>query len=421
MIFFKVFIRRVKSWAKKMRSQYPEACVGALVAVILSTVYAAVRSAEAVKHVVHVVKDGEFKGKPIMGSASSSVNDAKEHAYSKMAAELLAGQKTIADGLQKIDLRVADMEKRITGSPSNSDDPNSTSSMVPATSNGSGLPDIPQRSPSDSYHSEVITSGPDYSRSEQALGDFRLSNRIASRGPDIVTFPVASESSKVELAVTLPVGSYVKAKIIAGTDATAGEPNPVLLQLDYSNILPNQRKLDMSGCFMTAKAQADLSTERVKMKTMKLSCVSKHGMVFEKEVNGYVADDVDNKFAVGGPVNSKQDRVAAMAFLASVVEGVGKAVQQAQTTQQTTPLGGNQSVVTGDDNKYLAGGAAANAAGVVSQWYLKQAENLLPSITVGSGRDVWVVILDNVSLPNDYFKKGTENDARFSYLTRILD
>ena len=175
---------------------------------------------------------------------------------------------------------------------------------------------------------------------------------------------------------------------------------------------------------MIAKSQGDLSTERVQMQATKLSCVSKDGRMFERDVNGFIADDKDNSFAVIGSVNSKQDRVAAMAFLSSVVEGVGKAIQQAQTTQNTTPLGGSQSVVTGDQAAYLGAGGASNAASLVTQWYLKQAQNLLPTINVGSGQDVWIVMQDGVKLPNDYFRKnvkGGSSESIYTYFSRIVD
>ena len=180
---------------------------------------------------------------------------------------------------------------------------------------------------------------------------------------------------------------------------------------------------------MIAKAQGDLSTERVQMQATKLSCVSKRGGMFEREVNGFVADDVDNSFAVIGRVNSKQDRVAATAFLSSIVAGIGKAIQQAQTTQQVTPLGGSQTVLTGDQTKLIAAGGAADAASLVTQWYLKQAQNLLPTINVGSGQNVWVVMQDQVDLPKEYFNQnavsnpvgGPQNASIYSYFTRVAD
>jgi conjugal transfer pilus assembly protein TraB len=251
--------------------------------------------------------------------------------------------------------------------------------------------------------------------------------RDGKPGPSMISFPVKStgKSYLKKPGIILPSGSYVKATLLTGVEAPEGKSYPVLLQLDYAYIIPNDKRLDLAGCFMIAKAQGDLSTERVQMQATKLSCVSKRGGMFEREVNGFIADDTDNSFAVIGNVNTKQDRVAATAFLASIVAGIGKAVQQAQTTSQVTPLGGSQSVLTGDTGKYIAAGGASDAAGMVTQWYLKQAQNLLPTINVGSGQNVWVVMQDQVDLPKDYFhQNGTgdmQNASIYSYFTRVAD
>jgi conjugal transfer pilus assembly protein TraB len=221
--------------------------------------------------------------------------------------------------------------------------------------------------------------------------------------------------------LVLPSGSYVKAKVLTGVEAPEGKTYPVLVQLDFAYIMPNHNRLDLAGCFMIAKATGNLSIERVEMQVTKLSCVSRDGQMFEREVNGFIADDKDNSFAVLGTVNSKQDRVAAMSFLASIVEGVGKAIQQAQTTQQTNALGGSQSILTGNDAKYIGAGGASQAASTVANWYLQQAQNLLPTINVGSGRDVWVIMQDSVSLPETYFKKGDGVHAVYSHFTRMLN
>lgn len=238
----------------------------------------------------------------------------------------------------------------------------------------------------------------------------------------LISFPVASTRKAKKDEITLPSGSYVKAKLLTGVEAPEGRTYPVLLQLDYAHILPNDKKLDLIGCFIIAKAQGDLSTERVQMQATKLSCVAKTGKMFEREINGFIADDSDNSFAVVGKVNSKQGRVASMAFLSSVVEGVGKAIQMAQTKQETDALGGSRSVISGDSGKYIAAGGVSNAASQVTQWYLKQAQSLLPTINIGSGQDVWVVMAEKVSLPKDYFntKRSSGNESVYSYFTNIL-
>ncbi len=244
-------------------------------------------------------------------------------------------------------------------------------------------------------------------------------------GSTMISFPVKGNGKAYlkKPSIVLPSGSYVKAVLLTGVEAPEGKTYPVLMQLDFAYVIPNDKRLDLSGCFMIAKAQGDLSTERVQMQATKLSCISKKTGMFEREVNGFVADDADNSFAVIGRVNSKQDRVAATAFLASIVSGIGKAIQQAQTTQQTTPLGGAQAVITGDQAKYIGAGGASEAASQVTQWYLKQAQNLLPTINVGSGQEVWIVMQDQVDLPKDYFNQnssgGISNASIYSYFTRI--
>lgn len=248
-----------------------------------------------------------------------------------------------------------------------------------------------------------------------------LVSRLKAKGPDLIAFPVKSDV-KTE-GVVLPSGSYVKAKVLTGVDVPEGKTYPVLMVLDFSYVGPNDHKIDLSGCFMIAKAEGDLSTERVQMQATKMSCVSKKGKMFEREVNGFVADDKDGSFAMKGQVNTKQGRVAAMAFIAGVVDGVGKAVQASQTTQSTNPLGGGSSMMTGDAGKYAAAGGASNAAGMVAQWYLQQAQNLAPTVAIGSGRDVWIVMKDKVNLPEEFFKKERKNgdEGIYSYFTRVLE
>ena len=221
----------------------------------------------------------------------------------------------------------------------------------------------------------------------------------------------------------LPAGSYVKAKILTGVDVPEGKTYPVLMVLDFSYVAPNDHKIDLSGCFMIAKAEGDLSTERVQMQATKMSCVSKKGKMFEREINGFIADDKDGSFAMKGKVNSKQGRVATMAFMSGVVEGVGKAVQAAQTTQSSNAFGGGTSIMSGDSTKYAVAGGASNAAGMVAQWYLQQAQNLAPTVEVGSGRDVWIVMKDKVNLPEEFFRKERMdgNESVYSLFTRVLE
>lgn len=247
----------------------------------------------------------------------------------------------------------------------------------------------------------------------------KKTERKRLRSSSIINFPVKNKAKPSELGVRLPSGSFVKGKLLTGIEAPEGKTLPVLMQADYAFVGPNKSRVDLSGCFIIAKSTGNLSIERVEMQTTKISCVAKSGKMFERPLNGYVADGKDNSFAVMGIVNSKRDRVASMAFLSSVVDGIGKALSKAQT-KTTTNQTGSSSEVTGSKVGYVAGSAASQAASTVTNWYLQHAQGLLPTINVGSGQEVWVIMQESVSLPNWYFEKLKPSSELAPFLSNII-
>ena len=394
------FVRDLKVFATAHQRQAPYA----VVAVICLSIYALSKGRDTVREVYRSDKQVEFKDSRILGTQSDSLLEGKERLLFKTVRDLQTGQAELKDLIEKMKLNPT-VAPRAQPSPT---DPSPlptgasvSAALLPTTSKAGETPRIHPT------EERLTTSGTSDHRSRR--GEIGLSGRQRQWGgssaeeASIISFPVRDNPVEKVDAVTIPSGSYVKAKLMTGIEAPEGKTYPVLLQLDFAYIAPNRHRVDLSGCFMIAKSQGDLSTERVQMQATKLSCVSKDGKMFEREVNGFIADDKDNSFAVIGSVNSKQDRVAAMAFLSSVVEGVGKAVQQAQTTSQTNALGGSQSIVTGDQAKYLAAGGASSAGSMIAQWYLKQAQNLLPDHRLRARR---LVVMQIIRLPPNTFGGG---------------
>lgn len=272
-------------------------------------------------------------------------------------------------------------------------------------------------SPSRDFNT-TIASGP-----QPTSNSIRVSNssrkKMRRSGASVISFPVQKKSPPADLGVQIPSGSFVKAKLLTGIEAPEGRALPALLQADYAFIGPNKSRVDLTGCFLIAKSTGNLSIERVEMQATKISCVSKSGRAFERKVNGYVADGKDNSFAVMGSVNSKQDRVAAMAFLSSVVSGIGSAVGNSQT-KTTTSANGSSSEITGSKGRYIAAQGASTAANTITNWYLKHAEQLLPTINVGSGQEVWIIVQNSVTLPDWYFKRHFDQYGGVSFLSNLL-
>lgn len=419
-------------------------------AVAAVTVYAASKRETPAGRVLEAAHGGEFKRERILEAPTSFLLRGKDTLLSRKTEEFSSSQRALADDLERIKKEITGLREAVAAKSTPKDGPEAPAKQEAAEGTKAAATEAAApATPSEASPTRATDSQPAVSASTRpsrgawprasansfaSMGDTgggffpRFPSRPDRSGPSVIAFPVKGENGTDRMEVTLPVGSYVKGKLMTGVEAPEGRPYPVLLQLDFAFIGPNKKRIDLAGCFMIAKAEGDLSTERVQMQATKLSCVARDGRMFERDVNGFVADDTDNSFAVTGEVNTKQDRVAAMAFLSSIVEGVSQAVQQAQVTNQTNAVGGKESTITGDQQKYILAGGAGNAAGVVAQWYLRQAQNLLPTINVGSGRDVWIVMHESVGLPNQYFRpvsaagQGDRNhDDSYSFVSRILD
>ena len=342
----------------------------------------------------------------VLGNSSvDAISRSKEKRLERYSKELTTALGEINESLGKLDQRIAALE----GRPANGGEPVAETAL--------------QAAPGQLDTGMTTTALPAYQgQTVPRLPSVAISP--PSKGESLISFPTQGTAQPDKAEVVLPAGSYVKAKLLTGVEAPEGRTYPVLLQLDFAHIVPNNKSVDLKGCFVIAKAEGDLSTERVQMQATKLSCVARNGQMFEREINGFVADARDNSFSVTGTVNTKQDRVAAIAFLAAVVDGIGRSVQLAQTTNQTLPNGGQTQIISGNQGRYLAAGGAATAASQVTQWYLKEAQNLLPTINVGSGQDVWIVLNDTVALPHTYFRltqEGGSHGKDYQFTNRLLD
>jgi conjugal transfer pilus assembly protein TraB len=426
-----------KTWWSNAGTNHRRIAVMAAVVIGMCCVYALSKGEEGTKSKVMTSREAEFKKARILGDPYASSSRAKEQILSRTAKEYSDSQKALIDSLAQVNSRIDAIQGKIDATKGNVqgagaavNTPSNSAVEPSAGSTGQGVSPVTAPTSSDTpVAREPIDMRPNIPRGiggqsayGSSLGGERSFN--APKGPPVISFPVQGAVMRERAEVVLPVGSYVKAKLLTGVEAPEGNPYPVLMQLDFANILPNKKSLDLRGCFMIAKAQGDLSTERVQMQATKLSCVSRSGQMFERDINGFVADAADNSFAVIGTVNTKQDRVAAMAFLSSIVQGVGQAIQMAQTSEQTSPEGTSRRTLTGDQGKYIAAGGASTAAGMVAQWYLKQAQSLLPTINVGSGQDIWVVMNETVALPQEYFKKVSKGESHgkdYSLVNRLFD
>lgn len=201
----------------------------------------------------------------------------------------------------------------------------------------------------------------------------------------------------------LPAGSWVRAKLLTGVQANARYPYNVLMQLDYAYTGPNGIKIPLQGCLIIGGAMADLSIERVIISPHTLSCVRDNKQAFQRKIQGFVAGK-DSSNGMTGIFDSKQSKVFLAAVLSGVVKGASEAYEIANTqTDVVNSALGSQSVTKNFKGKFeelAVAKGVGNASEMVTSWYLEQARALLPTMNVGSGQDLWVVITDGVDVPD---------------------
>jgi conjugal transfer pilus assembly protein TraB len=199
----------------------------------------------------------------------------------------------------------------------------------------------------------------------------------------------------------------MEATLLSGLDAqttTAGknDPVPVLLRIKELAILPNKVRGNLKGCFVLAEGKGNLASERVEVRLVTLSCVSKKGQsVIDQPVKGYVVDE-DGKAGLRGIVSAKMGSMLARSAPAGFLGGMGEAVQSSSMDLQTSPLGTQTQVWSDTDTKNIMkggiGGGISKSADQLEKFYLQLAEQTLPIIQVGATKTVTVVISEGINL-----------------------
>lgn len=203
----------------------------------------------------------------------------------------------------------------------------------------------------------------------------------------------------------VPSGTFVRAVVLGGADADASvngqsKNNGVMLfKLLQPGTLPNGQRSHMQGCFVTASSYGDISSERAYVVLDKLSCAQKGRPIIDKQVTGWAF--FGGKVGIKGVPLMRDNKVMQWAGISGAMSGIAAAAQYSQSVQSISALGSATSVPSGNIAPYAAYGGASKAAEVLSNYYVKRAEQYHPVIQVGSGNLVTIVFKDGFYLEPD--------------------
>ncbi|WP_205411436.1 TrbI/VirB10 family protein [Candidatus Fukatsuia symbiotica] len=133
----------------------------------------------------------------------------------------------------------------------------------------------------------------------------------------------------------IPSGSFARSLVIEGADTNAavtGPQNtaPMQFRLIGKVQLPNDREVDLTGCFVNAEAYGDVSSERAEVRTRSLSCHLGDDVIDQK-IAGHVS--FMGKNGIKGNVVMRNGKILGWAFGAGFVDGIGKGIEKAASPQ----------------------------------------------------------------------------------------
>lgn len=203
----------------------------------------------------------------------------------------------------------------------------------------------------------------------------------------------------------VPSGTFVRAVVLGGADADASvngqsKNNGVMLfKLLQPGTLPNGKRSNLQGCFVTASSYGDISSERAYVVLDKLSCAQSGRPIIDKNVTGWAF--FGGKVGIKGKPLMRDNKIMQWAGISGIASGIAAAAQYSQSIQSISPLGSATAVPSANIGPYAAYGGATKAADQLSQYYIKRADQYHPVIQVGSGNLVTIVFKDGFYLESE--------------------
>ena len=193
----------------------------------------------------------------------------------------------------------------------------------------------------------------------------------------------------------VPSGTFVSAIILGGADSDASvngqsKNNGVMLfKLISDGQLPNSAHANLKGCFVTGSSYGDISSERAFVILDRLSCAPKGKPIIDKAVTGWAF--FGGKVGIKGKPLMRDNKVMQWAGVSGAMSGIASV---AGSLQNTNGAAGNAATLA-------ASGGITKASEVLSNYYVKRAEQYHPVIQVGAGSIVTIVFKDGFELKSD--------------------
>jgi hypothetical protein len=183
-----------------------------------------------------------------------------------------------------------------------------------------------------------------------------------------------------------------------------GEDNvaPIMIRVDGNSIVANKSNQDLEDCIVMASAKGDLSSERVLIRTSKLTCtVEKENgstYVFETPLKGWVIGE-DGKYGLDGVLISKTGTILARTLMSGFVQGAADFMSATQSfydpteaANATDPEAELTKPKSGSLIGYGMSSGTSSAFERLAEYYMTLAEETVPVLEILGGRSISIIL-----------------------------
>jgi conjugal transfer pilus assembly protein TraB len=196
---------------------------------------------------------------------------------------------------------------------------------------------------------------------------------------------------------------FIEGRLLNGVVTVVGGPDResiVLLTGPYH--AANGFRVQLDGCHALVQGHPDIAAGRIDFKLSRLTCNFPDGASRTWDTAGWLVDD-DGIRGLRATLVENLGRKAAVAAAGGAIAGLGQRLSQEQY-QLTTSVGGvggttSNSTFVGSGAADAVGGAASGAAAAIGQSLGDYYNLFAPSLQVGGGTSVTVVLANDLRVP----------------------
>ncbi|MEX5734732.1 TrbI/VirB10 family protein [Providencia hangzhouensis] len=171
--------------------------------------------------------------------------------------------------------------------------------------------------------------------------------------------------------------------------------------------MPNNEEYDLSGCAVTAGVYGDISSERGLVRTDRLSC-KLFGHTIDMPFKGHVS--FMGKNGIKGEPVIRNGELVGYAFGGGFIEAVGSGFSKVGS--ETVGIGASSTTTMADVMRGGVGGGVQQSGKMLSEYFIKRAEQYHPVIPIGAGIEITVVFQEGFQLEFiEQMRKKKSKDA----------